>query len=281
MEYHALIAGLPVVKADDEKPRVTLQQFKDDYMPLLSKGDQRLVGLYLLRYDNRNLLSLLKGKEDYDNRALYTRRQLEEAVEAVRKSDTTDRQLPSYIYVFIEWYNNQQPPASPSQVGTLPEDELSHLYFTHALKADNEFVRKWFAFERDTNNLFTVFIGQRHGFDARPCVLGNDEVSEALRNNTSPDFGLSTSLPYYNEIKRIAHLTEAVDTERELDAFRFRWLADGTFFHYFTVEKVFAYVLMIDIIERWSRLDAETGQQVFRDLIDDISSKAELPEEFR
>ena len=273
MEYHALIAGMPVVDAKDEKPKVTLPKFKEDYMPRLTQADQRLVGLYLLRYDNRNLLALLNGKEEHDDRGLYTREQLQLAVEAVRHSDTTSRPLPAYLYDFIAGYN--------SLGDIIPEDELSRLYFAHALQTKNEFVRSWFTFERDTNNLFTVFTGQKHNFDARPSIIGDDEVSNALRTSPLPDFGLSTSLSYFNDIKRIAWLDDAVDIERELDAYRFRWLADGTFFHYFTVEKVFAYVIMIDIIERWSRLDAETGQQVFRNLIGDISGKAELPEEFR
>lgn len=273
MEYHALITGMPVIKADDKTPRVTLPQIRTDYIPQLNRADQRLVGLYLLRYDNRNLIAALAGKDTFDDRALYSRDDIAKAIEAVHHNDTTNRELPDYIYEFIGHYD--------SLGDIVPEDELSRLYFAHALAAKNDFVRSWFEFERDTNNLFTVFTGEQHGFDARPFIIGDDATSEALRTSTQPDFGLGTSLPYYGDIRRIAAIEDAVDKERELDAYRFRWLADKTFFHYFTVERVFAYVIMVDIIERWSRLDAEKGQQVFRDLIGDISSKAELPEEFR
>lgn len=273
MEYHALVTGLPVIKPDDEKPRITLQEFEADIMPQLSKDDQHLVSLYLLRYDNRNLLAVLCGKEDYDDRGLYSREQLEQAIDDARRGDTSSRTLPTYIYTFAEAYETLG--------DTLPEDELSRLYFQYALKAKNKMIREWFEFERDSNNLFTVFIGQQHGFDARGSIIGDDEVSTALRTNTQADFGLSTTLSCYSDIRRIAYLEDAVDTERELDTYRFKWLADKTFFHYFTIERIFAYVIMIDIIERWSRLDAETGQQVFRELINTISNKAELPEEFR
>lgn len=271
MEYHALITGLPTIHAQDERPLVSLQCFKADMMPLLSAHDRELVGLYLLRYDNKNLLAHL---ENWDDRGIYSQEELTEAIEQARSIDTSNRKLPAYIYSFIE-------KESTLPADRLAEDLLAELYFDYALKANNEMVREWFAFERDTNNLLTMLTGKKHGFDARRSLIGSDETTEAMRTSQLADWGLSSSLPYWSEVNRIVAISDPVEKERQLDIMRWRYLADKTFFHYFTVEKVFAYVIQCDIIERWSRLEAETGQQVFRKMIADISSKAELPSDFR
>lgn len=42
---------------------------------------------------------------------------------------------------------------------------------------------------------------------------------------------------------------------------------DSTFFNYFTVEKVLAFVLKMEMIERWKLLSVEKGAKIFRELL--------------
>ena len=49
---------------------------------------------------------------------------------------------------------------------------------------------------------------------------------------------------------------------------------------YFTTEKIFSYTLQIEIIIRWLRLDKETGQELFNNLLSNLEKSYEFSKEF-
>ena len=61
--YYCLVTGLPELSLEDGKLSYTVANFKTDIYPELSKEDKKLVDLFYLKFDNHNLLSLLKDKE--------------------------------------------------------------------------------------------------------------------------------------------------------------------------------------------------------------------------
>ncbi len=81
--YYALVAGMPDLSPDDAKLNFTVADFKEDYYPRLSGKDQRLVALFFLQYDHRNLLARLAEGEGaaFDDRGMFGRDDLAEALE--------------------------------------------------------------------------------------------------------------------------------------------------------------------------------------------------------
>ena len=45
------------------------------------------------------------------------------------------------------------------------------------------------------------------------------------------------------------------------------WLEENTFFKTFDIESVFAYMLKLEMIERWVTLDKTTGEKTFREIV--------------
>lgn len=73
--YYGLVASMPDVSPDDAKLNFTVADFKEDYWPQLSETDKKLVALFFLRYDHRNLLAWLPketGRRS-DERAMFPR----------------------------------------------------------------------------------------------------------------------------------------------------------------------------------------------------------------
>lgn len=265
---------MPVVAATDAQPKISIAQFRQDYMPQLNGADRKLVAMYLHRYDNHNLLHVLRGEPEHDDRGCYTRQELEQAVEAVNRGYVEGRCLAPYLYECVRAYEHLPE-------GVLPEDAMARLYLDYVLQANNEFVRRWFCFERNVNNIVVALTARQVGVDASRSLIGDDDVTQHLRSSKEADFGLQTMLSYFGNVKVITGNGDPVKKERALDELKWRWLEDETFFHYFSIEKVFAFLVKLDIVERWSRLDAEHGQQLFRQLIDYIKKDAEMPEEFK
>lgn len=155
----------------------------------------------------------------------------------------------------------------------MKEDDLrTLLVYELGAKSRNRFVREWFAFNLDLNNVLTAAICRKHGYDIRKNVLGGEdnEVAEALRTSTAKDFGLAAALPEVADMLRIAEVDNLMERERQIDALRWQWLEETTLFDDFTVENVLAYWLRSEILRRWEVLTVEEGERVFREILADM-----------
>jgi hypothetical protein len=72
-----------------------------------------------------------------------------------------------------------------------------------------------------------------------------------------------------------------VDKERRIDAFKWRWLDDMTFFDVFSIDAVFAYMCKLEMLQRWDKLDVETGRETFRQIIENLRGEARVPDEYK
>ena len=145
------------------------------------------------------------------------------------------------------------------------------------LKAKNRFVRDWFGFNQDMNNVLVAQICRKHGFDVKQQIVGDGEVAEQLRAHTAQkDFGLSELPGDYQAILALAQIDDLMKREKAMDTIRFEWLTDRTEFDFFSPEMVFAYYLETVMLHRWSLLTVEQGEKIFRDLVADMKKGVRL-----
>ena len=145
------------------------------------------------------------------------------------------------------------------------------------LHADNRFVRAWFAFNQDMNNVLVAQICRKHGFDVKQQIVGQGEVAEQLRTHaTQKDFGLNEVDGDFQTILALAQIENLMEREKAMDAIRFEWLQERTEFDFFSVEMVFAYYLEAVMLHRWSLLTVEEGEKVFRELVADMKKDIKL-----
>ncbi len=138
-------------------------------------------------------------------------------------------------------------------------------------KSRNRFVRDWFEFNQNMNNILAATICRKHGFDINKVVVGRTQVAELIRRNlTAKDFGVAWLVSEFNDIIRIAEIDNLLDREKAQDALRWQWLNEHTLFYNFSVENVLAYWLQSEILHRWDNLTMDEGQRVFRALVADM-----------
>ena len=275
--YYYLIAGLPELSLDDSKLGTTIREFRELYYPDLSDDDRALLDLIYLSYDNANLLALMKDKEaTIVEGGLYTSEELLGIIEAARAEETPDRNYPRYMYDFVAQMESEESAAE----GVFPEDRLAQLYYAHAMSQGNAFVERWFAFNLDLNNFLTAITARRYDLDVKPLIVGDNEVAKALRTSNSRDFGLTGVMDGFEEVMRISEIDNLVERERKLDVLKWEWMEENSFFDYFTVEKLFAFLVKIQIIERWITLDAEAGGEMLRGMIRQLKEEVKVPQEF-
>lgn len=150
-------------------------------------------------------------------------------------------------------------------------DYKVQLFYNQAMKSKNKFVRDWYEFNLNLNNVLAATICRKHGFDINKTIVGENEVAQTLREHASEkDFGLSAILPELGEIMVIVETEDLKEREKKIDALRWQWLEEHTMFNHFEIENVLVYWLQSEILHRWDKLTMEEGQRVFRELVADM-----------
>jgi len=265
MNYYCLIAGLPDIQAEDIKNSSSLAELRNELQEQLSVTDYKLLELIFAKYDNQNFLSFLDKKEAVFNKlGNLQRTDWEQLITLLQEVENPkDKRLQPYITEFYRTFGHEKTNAE----GISNIDFLSTLYFEFAMKNENTFLSSWFEFNLNINNILLAIACRKHGFDQRKLVIGNNEIAQAIKTSSARDFGLSGLFSQLEIVLRISEENDLLEREKKIDALKWAWLEENTFFNYFSIEKILAYVLKIEMLERWKPLSVEKGTQIFRDLL--------------
>ena len=276
--YYCLVTGLPELSLEDGKLSYTVANFKTEIYPQLSKSDKKLLDLFYLKYDNRNLMTLLKDKEASVDASLgnFSADELLGIIASIKEESAPDKKFPSYFYEFAELYLN-----TPDEERFGLEDKLYGYYYDYAMKCGNPFVSTWFELNLDVNNILAAMAARKYKMEVAKVPVGTNAVADALRTSNARDFGLADDLEYFEQLVRINDTIDLVDREKKIDLLKWNWMEDNTFFNYFTIEKIFVFLMKLEMIERWISLDKEKGNEMFRQLIGQLKDEVQIPQEFR
>ena len=177
----------------------------------------------------------------------------------------------------LDEFLDEQLAASDKKLLDLLRVPIDDQTLEQGLQAKNRFIRDWFAFNRDMNNVLVAQICRKHGFDVKQQIVGEGEVAEQLRTHTTQkDFGLNEVEGDFSAYLALAQIEDLMQREKAMDAIRFEWLQTRTEFDFFSAEMVFAYYLEALMLHRWSLLTIEQGEQVFRALVADMKKGIKL-----
>lgn len=271
--YHYLVAGLPDLLLDEGRMKDSVAFFKHEFEMNLHPDDYHLVEYLFLKYDNANLLNLLFKKYDkFIDHGVYLRDTLEEEIK-----DPDKRILP-HLRNFIHKFKADEQELPDASW----ETELDNDFFEYILHTENEFLREWFRFKMNLQNVTTALACRDHDISPENELIGKNTVTHQILRSSAQDFGLAQDFP---EIEHILSAWENSDTltEREklIDQLKWDWIDDKIFFHYFTIERLLGFLLQLEMVERWKKLDEETGREMFEKLLDKLNESFELPEDFK
>jgi len=278
-EYHCLVAGLPELFFNNDKINFTFPNFKNQLREVLHFKDFRLIESFFWRYDNINVLKLLKNPESGINELGNLSKEDFDEIFSLVKDDALysfEREIPGYFGEFIHAYKNELPLFR----GKDWENQITQLYYKYLSELDNQYIRNWFEFEMNLTNIITAYNCKKHQLTVENELIGNNEITEKLIKSNARDFGISVEFPKLESIINALEENNLVEREKKIDIIKWELLNDWTFFHYFTIEKIFSYTLQIEIIIRWLRLDKETGQELFNNLLSNLEKSYEFSKEF-
>ncbi|MDA3894218.1 MAG: DUF2764 family protein [Salinivirgaceae bacterium] len=272
--YYYLISGLPDMIIDGAKPRELSLEFKKEIKEQLHISDYKLAQLFYLQYDNKNLLNkLLKQDKPFITLGNYTEEYLNEQIKE-----------PTDIVEYMAHQINNFKAETHKNSDLNWENSLQALYYEYVLQVKNSFIKQWFKFDRDMKNILTAVNCKKYNYNIENQLIPVKHYNEIydIMVMSEPKIDILThAVPYADEIIQIAESeVDITDKEKAIDLIKWKYLDEYSFFNYFTIEKVLCHIIKLEIIERWIKLDSETGKTLFNKLIHDIKTSYEFSEEF-
>lgn len=280
-KYYCLVAGLPNISLDDSKVPFTISDFRAELEGILTASDKKLIDLFFLKFDNKNLIEQLRHPEyDPDERGSITYDEFMALFKALKKGKKPPKndKIPPYFVDFFKLYIAEEYPDEENreeeddnensiQQPISWEDRLSGLYYAYAMKCKNKFFAEWYELNLNINNILTAITAKKYGLNKADYLVGDNTIANLLRTSNAKDFDIGDTLEYLPAVQRIAEETDLYVREKKIDQLKWEWLENNTFFTPFDIESVFAYLLKVEMIERWMLLDKAKGEKTFRQLI--------------
>lgn len=279
-QYYYFVAGLPDFSFDSMKLPFTVDEFRDMLNEVLKPNDKKLLDNYFLKRDNNNLLNLLKNKDTaVDFIGKLSREEIEKAISLVREdAPIKEKSIPPYFEEYIKRWLGEE---NPSEGGKLWEDLLTSLYMDYGMQVKNSLMSGWFELNLNIGNVLTAIYARKYSLPVAKYIVGNNKIAQTIRVNANTrDFGLSLEMEYFDNLQRIADEDDIYERERRIDKLRWEWLEENTVFDYFNIEYLFAYLCKLEILERWVSLNAEEGERIFRELINNLKNETKIPDKY-
>lgn len=283
-EYYTLGASLPSLKSDDYKSLgYTSASFISELQSQATASDRKLIDLLLLQGDNKVLLSILEqsplptltaplaiGIERLEALVTTLRDKDRDAKEIrLGESSISIREYPNYMVDFVREYLHDQEIDRPAEY--FYEDILGNEYFRYAYRHGNTFVRTWLSLERNISLVLAAITAKRFNLDARKVIMGESELVQLLRSGQWSEISYLEEGEVVSAVMKISEESHLATREHKIDDFKWAFLDSLTFADTFSIDTMLAYFLRLQILERWSGLDRERGEQVFRDIVDTLS----------
>jgi hypothetical protein len=275
--YYCLVAGLPDLIPDDKKLHFSPVELRNYLQEELHPADFELVKLLYLPWDHENLLNLLFESEfEWDERGNYSREIMEQFVDKKQLEFLDTSEFQPYFTEFIETFHDDDEDFSKAVAIRF----LTKGWYKTLAESGNDFVVEFAEYKQNMANILLALNGRKHDIPFEDAIIGDDEVTHALKKSRARDFGLSNEIDDIENIVQIFDIENFLDRELKLDNHTWQFIDDITFFNYFSIEKVLGFVQKLFIVERWFELDKEKGQQIFNRLLEELQSNFEFPEEF-
>ena len=255
--YYCLVAGLKEYSLDADTKGFDAKAIVGEILEGVAA-----VRLLYGYYDCENIASLRAGRSAHNPLGNFTREELEEEVKAPRR-------LPAPVARVLRAFADPEG-EDAEEVDTAGrfESALFGAYYEACSRSRSRFLRAWSEFDRNLRNVTAAVTARAAG---RPV----EEVTvEQLQRSSAADFGLRGELPYIDAvIAAVNDEANLVEKEHKIDLIRWNEAVELATFDYFDINSILSYLARVNIVARWTQLDAVRGREMFERLMAELDGK--------
>ena len=138
------------------------------------------------------------------------------------------------------------------------QETLGRDFYLKALSHRDRFIREYFAFDLELRNAKVRYINR---------ALGRAPMQDIVVLDQSEDAELPEPDP---EMDEVFIADDLIQRERRIDDFIWAKVDNLVLMDLFTMDRILAFIVKLRIIDRWMKLDENTGREMFRKLVDEI-----------
>lgn len=267
-EYYSLVAGLREYALDADAKGFDAGAIVAEILEGITGADAAEVRLLYGYYDCENIASLRAGRSAFNPLGNLTREELEEELKAPRR-------LPRAVARVVRAYADPEG-EDAEQIDTTQrfEQALFGAYYEACSHARSSFLREWSRFDRNLRNVAAAVTARAAGRPIEQVTVGGGDVVEQLERSSAADFGLRGELPYIDGvIAAVNDEANLVEKEHKIDLLRWNEAAELATFDYFDIDAILSYLVRINIVARWTQLDAARGREMFDRLMRELDGR--------
>lgn len=266
--YYCLVAGLMEYALDSDTKGFDAAAIVAEIAEELSARDAAAVRLLYCYYDCENIMAMRSGRSAFNPLGTLTRDELAEEL-------ASPRLLPAGVGRVIRAYNDPESEyAEDLDMSRGFENALMAAYYDECARSKSRFLREWSEFDRTLRNVIAASAARAASRSVDSVVVGGGDAVDQLRRSSASDFGLRGELPYVDAvIAAVNDEPNMLDKERKIDMIRWEQAVELTAFDYFDIDAVLSYLVRINIVARWSALDAKRGREMFERIMAELDGK--------
>lgn len=268
-QYYSLVAGLREYTLDGEAKGFDAAAIVAEICDELTDADAAQVRLLYGYYDCENLAALRAGRSAYDPLGNLTREELEEELKAPSR-------LPEPLAAVVRAYADPEgEDAETVDTARRFEAPLFGAYYAMCRRRGGRFLRAWAEFDRTLRNVAAAVTARAAGRPVEEAVVGDGDVEQQLLRSSAADFGLRGELAYVDGvIAAVSEEANLLEKEHKIDLIRWNEALELATFDYFNIDAVLSYLVRINLVARWTRLDAARGRELFARLLQELDARA-------
>lgn len=267
--YYSLVSGLREYTLDSDRKGFDPLAIRAEVLEELSSSDARQVELLYTYYDCENLAARRAGRTAHNALGNLTAEQI---LQELQHPSLLPEELQQVVRAFADPEGEDAEEVNTTQHF---EKALFAAYYALCQRKGSRFLKSWSAFDCNLRNVTAALTARELGRSVEEVTVGGGEIVEQLERSSASDFGLRGELSYIDTL--IAALQDEqniIEKEHKVDMIRWNESLELSVFDYFDLNAILAYLVRLNIVARWSLLDAERGRELFNRLMQELDGKA-------
>ena len=268
--YYALVAGFREYALDAEIKGFDIEDILTEVFEALSHSDAKSVELLYAYYDCENLISRHNGSSTYNTLGRLSSEEIDEELKA------PSRLIAPLAKVVRAYADTEGEDAEGVDTEAPFAQSLFAAYYEECAASGSRFLKEWSESDRALRNVISALVARERNMAVDQVTVGGGNVVEQLHRSSAADFGLRGELSYIDALIGAMDEQNMLEKERKIDLIRWSVASELSTFDYFSLDAVLAYLVKVNIVARWTQLDAKSGRKMFDRLMAELDGKQHI-----
>ena len=262
--YYCLVAGLKEYTLDSDAKGFDARAIVDEIKAEVSRDDARTIELLYGYYDALNL----------DGHRHGAARRYELGNLSDEELDGPAAGLPEWMARVVRAFGDPEgEDAETVDVQSRFDRTLLSAYYDECARSKSRFLREWSEFDRNVHNVLAAMKARKFGIPVEDAVMQGGDVADQLMRSSAADFGLKGELEYMDALLSAGEQSDLLAREHKIDKIRWEKAEELSWSNYFDIDALLAYLVKVNIVARWMRLDEKRGREMLQKLIAGLDGK--------